>query len=69
MIANTKLPLFYNKNNKIVVKFNNSALVNILKKQILEEVLYKIDVYFIENKIIIIKLYIAQTLLNKNIVI
>lgn len=60
--------LFYNKNNKIVMKFNNNVFVKIIKKQA-SKVAYKINTYFIKNNIIITKFYIAYIFLNKNIVI
>lgn len=62
-------PLFYNKNKEIVVKLNNIALVEKIKKQISKKVVSKIITYFIENNITTIKLYITQILLNKNIAI
>ena len=54
-----KCSLFYNKNNKIIVKFNNTFTLEIMKKQAFKEILYKIDSYFIENDITNTKLCIV----------
>ncbi len=68
--ANAKTrPLLYNKNNEIVVKLNNNALAEEMKKQAPKEVADRIDVYLIENNITITKLRVAQTLPSRNIVI
>lgn len=57
METNTKFSfLFYNKNNKIVVKLNNNTLANKIKNQALKKVGQKIDNYFIEINITITKL-------------
>lgn len=70
MAANAKLrPLFYNKNNKIVVKLNDSTLTEMIKKQVLKEVAYKIDIYLIENNITTTKLRVAQILPSRDITI
>lgn len=48
---------FYNKNNKIIVKHNNVALIEEIKKQGFKKIVYKINIYFIKNNIITTKLY------------
>lgn len=60
---------FYNKNNKLIVKLNDSALAEMMKKQALEEVTHRIDAYLIENNINTSTVRTAQTLLSKDIVI
>ena len=62
-------PLFYNRNNKIVVKLNNSASTEEMKKQSPKEVAHKIDAYLIENNITTTKLLAAQTLSSRDIAI
>ena len=70
MAANaTSPPPLYNKNNEIVVKLNNSASAEIIKKQAPEEVLHRIDVYPIENNVTSIKLCTARTLPSGDITI
>lgn len=70
MAANAKTrPPLYNKNNKIVVKLNNIASIEEMKKQTPKKVAYRIDAYLIENNITIIKLHIAQNLLSGEIAI
>lgn len=64
-----KCPLCYNKNNKIIVKLNNKLLIEKMKKQTPKENAYRIDIYFIENYINIIKLCIILTLLCGDIAI
>lgn len=61
--------LLYNKNNIMIVKLNDCASTEMMKKQTLEKVAYRINAYFMENNIITTKLCMAQTLLNKNIII
>lgn len=69
-MINAKLYLFvYTKNNKIVIKLNNSTLVKMIKKQVLEKIIYKIDIYFKKNIITINKFYTTQILLSRNIII
>lgn len=68
--ANTKWrPLFYNKNNEIIVKLNNNALAEEIKKQALKKVIYRINVHLIENNITITKLRPAQILPSRDITI
>ncbi len=68
--ANTKLrPPLYNKNNEIVVKLNDGASAEMIKKQALEEVIHRIDAYLIENNITTIKLRAARTLSSGDITI
>lgn len=62
-------PLFYNKNNKIIVKFNDNALIEKIKKQDFKKIIYKINTYFIKNNITITKLCIVQILSSKNIAV
>ncbi len=70
MAANAKSrPLFYNKNNKKVVKLNNCASAKMMKKQAPEEVAHRIDAYLIENNITTTKLCVAQTLPSRDIAI
>lgn len=58
---NAKLYLFlFIKNNKIIIKLNKNVLIKIIKKQVLEKIIYKIDIYFKKNIIIINKFYITQ---------
>ena len=64
--ANTR-PLFYNMNNKMVVKLNYSAQTEEIKKQTPEKVAHRINSYIVENNITAIKLRVAQTLLNREI--
>lgn len=69
MTANAKTRLlFYNKNNKIVVKLNDAVSAKKMKKQALKEVANRTDTYFAENNITVTKLHAAQTLLSGNIV-
>ncbi len=57
MEANAKSRhLLYNRNNEIVVKLNDSAMVEMIKMQALEEVVHTIDAYLIENNITTTKL-------------
>lgn len=70
MAANIKMHLLYwNKNNKIIVKLNNIALAEKMKKQTPKKVTYRIDTYFIEKNITTVKLCIAQILLSRDITI
>lgn len=70
MVVNIKMHLFfYNKNNEILVKFNDNILAKKIKKQISKKVIYKIDAYFIKNNITTTKLHIAQILLIEDITI
>lgn len=70
MAANTKMdPLLYNKNNKIVIKFNNISLAKKMKKQTFKKIAYKINIYLIKNNIISIKLRIIQILPSEYIAI
>ena len=70
MAANAKSrPPFYNKNNKIVVKLNDSASAEIMKKQAPEEVAHRIDAYLVENNITTTKLRAARTLPSGDIAI
>lgn len=59
-------PLFYKKNYEIIIKLNNNASINKIRKQALEEVTYKIDIY---NDINTIKLCTVYTLTSRDIVI
>ncbi len=68
--ANAKTHLLlYNKNNKIVVKFNDNASAEEMKKQAFKEIARRIDTYLIENNITTTRLRIAQTLSSGNIAI
>lgn len=70
MAANAKTcSPFYNKNNKIVVKLNDNALAEEMKKQAPKKVAQRIDAYFIENNITTTKFCEAQTLLNGDVAI
>lgn len=60
---------FYNKNHKIVVKFNNNILAKKIKKQAFKKFAHEIDIYFIKSNIITIKLCMIQILSSGNIVI
>ena len=52
MAANAKsCPSFYNRSDKIVVKLNDSALAEMIKKQPLKEVVQRIDAYLIRNNV------------------
>lgn len=59
----------YNKSNVIVVKLNNNASVEGMRKQAPEEVAHMIDVYLIENNITATKLCAARTLPSGDVVI
>ena len=52
----------YNKNNEIVVKLNDNASTEEMKKQAPEEVANRIDAYLMENNITTTKLRAARTL-------
>ena len=62
-------PPLYNKQNEIVVKFNDSASTEEMKKQAQEEVAHRIDTYFMENNITTTKLCAARTLLSGDVTI
>ncbi len=62
-------PPFYNKNIEIVVKLNDSAPAEMVKKQVPKEVVHRIDAYLIENNVTIIKLRTARTLPSRDIAI
>lgn len=62
-------PPLYNKQNKIVVKLNDNASTEEIRKQASEKVVYKIDTYFIENNITITKLCVARTLSSEDVAI
>lgn len=50
--ANIKMHLpFYNKNNKMVVKFNNNTLTEEMKKQAPKKVIYRINAYLIKTSL------------------
>lgn len=49
-------PPLYNKNNEIVVKFNDNSLAEEMKKRAPEEVAHGIDAYLMENNITTTKL-------------
>lgn len=66
--AKSRLPL-YNKNKKIVVKLNDDTLAEMMKKQALEKIAHRIDIYLIENNITTTKLHATQTLLSGDIAI
>ncbi len=52
ILANAKTcPPLYNKNNKIVVKLNDSVSAEEIKKQTPDDVAHRIDVYLAENNI------------------
>lgn len=61
--------LFYNKNNEIIVKLNNTTLAEEMKKQAPEEVTHRIDAYLVENNITATKLHVARTLPSGDIII
>ena len=62
-------PPLYNKNNKIVVKLNNNALAEEMKKQAPKEVAHRIDAYLLKNNITTTKLRAVQTLPSGDIAI
>ncbi len=62
-------PPLYNKNNDIVVKLNDDASAEKMKKQAPEEVAYRIDAYLVENNITAPKLRVAQTVPSGDIAI
>ena len=66
--AKTRSPL-YNKNNEIVVKLNDNASAEEMKKQAPKEVAQRIDAYLIENNITTTRLRAAQTLPSGDIAI
>lgn len=51
------------------MKLNNNTSAKEMKKQTLEKIVYKIDIYLIENSNTTAIFYIVQTLLSKNVVI
>ena len=70
IVANAKTrPPLYNKNNKIVVKINDSASVEEIKKQTPDDLAPRIDVYLAENDITATKRRAAQTIPSGDIVI
>ena len=70
MAANAKTrPPLYNKNNGIVVKLNDNASAEEMKKQAPEEVAHRIDAYLIENNITTTNLRAARTLPSGDIAI
>lgn len=70
VISDTQSYLFfYNKNNKIVIKLNNNTFIEEIKKQVLEKVIHRIDIYFIENNISNTQLCRTCIFLSKNIAI
>ena len=62
-------PPLYNKNNEIVVKLNDNASAEEMKKQAPREVAHRIDAYLIENNITTVKLRAARTLPSGDIAI
>lgn len=62
-------PPLYKLNNKIIVKLNNNAPVEEMKKQASEVVTHKSDAYLIKNNITITKLCAAQILPSRDVVI
>ena len=66
--AKTRSPL-YNRNNEIVVKLNDNASVEEMKKQAPKEVAQRIDAYLIENNITTIRLRAARTLPSGDVAI
>lgn len=52
-----------------MVKLNNNAFAEEMRKQTLEEVAHSIDIYLIKNNITTIKLYATWTLPSRNIII
>ena len=66
--AKTRSPL-YNKNNEIVVKLNDNASAEEMKKQAPKEVAQRIDAYLIENNITTTRLRAARTLPSGDVAI
>ncbi len=62
-------PLLYNKNNEMVVKLNDTASAEEMKKQAPKEVVHRIDAYLVENNITATKLRTARTLPSGDIAI
>ncbi len=52
-------PPLYNKNNEIVVKLNDAASAEEMKKQAPKEVAHRIDAYLVEHNITATKLRAA----------
>ncbi len=66
--AQPRTPL-YNKQNEIVVKLNDNASAEEMRKQAPEEVAHRIDAYLMENNITTTKLRAARTLLSGDVAI
>ena len=62
VISKKTHPPFYNKNNEIVVKLNNNALAEEMKKQAPKEVAHRTDAYLIKNNITTTKVHTVQIL-------
>ena len=62
-------PPLYNKQNEIVVKLNDSASAEEMRKQAPEEVAHRIDAYLMENNITTTKLRAARTLPSGDVAI
>lgn len=62
-------PPLYNKQNEIVVKLNDNASAEEMRKQAPEEIAHRIDAYLIKNNITIIKLRTAWTLPSGDVAI
>ena len=70
MAANAKTrSSLYNKNNEIVVKLNNNASTEEMKKQAPKEVAQRIDAYLIENNITTTRLHATLTLPSRDVAI
>lgn len=70
MAANAQSqPLLYNKNNRILLKLNDSYSVEDMTKKAPEEVVHRIDAYLTENNIATTKLRAAQNLPSRDIAI
>ena len=55
-------PFLYNKSNEIVVKLNDKASAEKMRKQARKKVTYKMNTYLSENNITTLKPWVAQTL-------
>lgn len=62
-------PPLYNKQNEIVIKLNDNASAEEMRKQAPEEVAHRIDAYLMENNITTTKFRVARTLPSGDVAI